>query len=210
MNNKYCSLYIVRHGETDWNVKGLLQGQTDIPLNKTGEIQAEKLAKKLRSIEFAIIFSSDLLRAKRTAEIIALEKKIAVRTTKTLRERKFGRFEGKSWETKEFQTLFEKYLKLSTKQRFKMSPYEGNESDEELMSRFIPFIREVSVAYLEKNVLVVTHGGVMRAFLNHLASGKGKEMQPGSIENTAYIKLLYDGVDFFIKESSGIKVSDIT
>lgn len=204
MNNKYCSLYIVRHGETDWNVKRLLQGQTDIPLNKTGKIQAEKLAKSLKDIEFAMIFSSDLLRAKRTAEIIALEKKIAVRTTKVLRERKFGRFEGMSWENKEFQALFDKFLKLSAKQKFKTTPYEGNESDEELMSRFIPFIREASIAHLGKNVLVVTHGGVMRAFLNHLASDKGKEIQPGSIENTAYIRLFSDGVDFFIKETSGI------
>jgi len=204
MISKYCSLYIVRHGETEWNVKRLLQGQTDIPLNKTGEIQAEKLAKKLRGAEFAMIFSSDLLRAKRTAEIVALEKKIAVRTTKALRERKFGRFEGKSWEAEEFQSLFDKFLKLSAKQRFKTTAYEGSESDEELMSRFIPFIRETSVAYPGKNVLVVTHGGVMRAFLNHLAYDKGKEIQPGSIENAAYIRLLCDGVDFFVKETAGI------
>ena len=90
---RFCTLYLVRHGETDWNVKGLLQGHTDIDLNKTGIKQAKELAKKLRRIKFAISFSSDLLRARRTAEIIATEKKIAVKTTTTLRERKFGRFE---------------------------------------------------------------------------------------------------------------------
>lgn len=207
MDKKYCSIYIVRHGETDWNAKRLLQGHTDIPLNKTGEFQARDLIKNLRGIKFAMIFSSDLLRAKRTAEIIALEKKIAVRTTKALRERKFGKFEGKSWENKEFQALFAKYLKLSLEQRFRTRPYPDSESDEELLAIFIPFIREVSVAYLGKNVLVVTHGGMMRAFLNRLDFAKGKQLQPGLIGNTAYIKIISDGVDFYIKETSGIKIA---
>jgi len=111
-------LYIVRHGETDWNVKELLQGHADIPLNKFGEEQAKQLAKKLTKVNFAIAFTSDLLRAKKTAEIIALEKKIVVRTTKTLRERYFGHFEGTKWrEDKYYQQLIKNFLKLSYKER---------------------------------------------------------------------------------------------
>ena len=93
--SKSCILYIIRHGETEWNVKKLCQGQTDIPLNNKGEIQAGNLSKELSHIKFNAVYSSDLIRAKRTAEIVVLEKKLAVITTKALKERLFGRFEGK-------------------------------------------------------------------------------------------------------------------
>lgn len=203
MEKNYCSLYIVRHGETEWNVKGLVQGHSDVPLNKTGKKQSEQLAKILRRVKFACAFSSDLLRSKQTAKIILLKRKIAVQTTKVLRERYFGRFEGKKWsEDKEYQNLINDFLKLSQKERYKRKTYEDTESDEELINRFIPFLREVAVAYPEKNVLVVTHGGVMGAFLNHL----GVRIEPGSISNAAYFNVLCDGVDFFIKETSGINI----
>ena len=201
---RFCTLYLVRHGETDWNVKGLLQGQTDIDLNKTGIKQAKELAKKLRRIKFAISFSSDLLRARRTAEIIATEKKIAVKTTTTLRERKFGRFEGAEWRQGEFRKLFDKFFRLSTKERFNKRPYQGYENNEELIARLIPFIREISVAYKGKNILIVSHGGIIMAFLTHLGFNDGKELLPGSIENTAYIIIQCDGSDFFVRETSGI------
>jgi len=198
-------LYIVRHGETDWNIKGLLQGHTDVPLNKSGEEQAKNLAKKLNKVNFAIAFSSDLLRAKKTAEIIALEKKIAVRTTKALRERYFGHFEGTKWrEDKQYQQLIKKFLKLSHEERFKNKPYKDTETDEELIGRLIPFLREVAVAYPKKNVLVVTHGAVMRVLLTHLGFVGPDELIPGQISNTAYIILDSDGVDFFVKETFGI------
>lgn len=200
---RYCCLYLVRHGETDWNVKGLLQGHQDTLLNKTGKKQAVETRKILNKIKFAKVFSSDLLRAKETAEIIVLKKKIAVETTKALRERYFGRFEGIHWQkNKEYQKLISKFYKLSEEERYKGKPYEDTESNEELVGRFIPFLREVAVAYPGKNILVVGHGGVMRAFLTHL--GYFKTLPPGSIKNTAYVKVLCDGVDFFIEKTYGI------
>src|SRR5262245_33677433 len=104
-NNILTTFVIVRHGETDWNKKKLIQGQTNISLNETGEKQAKKIATKFKEINFDLAFSSDLLRAKRTTEIIALEKHLAVETTKALRERTFGKLEGQS-----SQLLFD-YLK---------------------------------------------------------------------------------------------------
>lgn len=198
----YCILYIVRHGETDWNIQHLVQGHTDIPLNKKGERQAKEMGKKLNHIHFAAAFSSDLLRAKKTAEIIILEKKIAVQATKVLRERNYGRLEGKSWltDSKELQSLWEKTYKLTDGQRKKYR-LEKVENNEQLMYRFIPFIREMAVVYPQKNILVVTHGGLMRAFLEHL----GYTFNPGSVKNTAYIKLESDGIDFFIREMFGVE-----
>jgi len=152
MRNFYCQIFLVRHGETDWNKKGLLQGQSDIPLNKEGEKQAVEAAKKIfKKIKFAAIFSSDLLRAKRTAEIIALEKKMAVKTSKLLRERDFGFFEGKHWQEveKELKMSLKEFRLLAKKTAEKL----GVESDEKLMERFLRFLREAAVAYRGKNVL---------------------------------------------------------
>lgn len=199
-----CILYLVRHGETDWNTKGIIQGHSDIPLNKVGIKQAKKLAEKLRTVNFDAVFSSDLLRAKRTAEIITMEKKLVVKTTYALRERYFGKYEGKHYSLlhqAEVKKLLSAYKKLVKKSH---PDVDSVETDEQLVNRFIPFIREVAVGYPGKNVLVVTHGGIMRWFLIHLGFADVKTLPPGSIENTAYVKIESDGVDFFIKEMIGI------
>lgn len=203
--SKYCHLYLVRHGETDWNVQGLLQGQMDVPLNPTGEKQAKRLKNRFRRIRFAIIFSSDLLRAKRTAEIIALEKKIAIHSSKALRERDYGRFEGKSWKNdREYLQLLKKFFQLSGKQRYNTKMHPDIESDEELMGRLIPFLREIAIGYPGKNVLVVTHGGTIRAFLKHLGWADDRTLPSGSIDNTGYIVVDCDGTDFFVRKTYGV------
>lgn len=209
MNKNLATIYIARHGETEWNAKGLVQGHGDSPLTEAGIKQAKDLAKKLQSINFDAVFSSDLLRAKRTAQIIAQEKKIAVKTAQALRERSFGRFEGKHIDEfrKELQKDLEEYEKLADDQKFKYKfPTEPKiHSDEELMRRFIPFLREVSVAYAGKIILIVTHGGVMRSFLVHLGYGTPAQLTWGTVENSAYLKLLSDGVDFFLKKVVGVE-----
>jgi len=204
MKNHYCQIYLVRHGLTDWNEKGLLQGQSNIPLNKDGEKQAVEAAKKhFKKIKFAAIFSSDLVRAKRTAEIIALEKKMAVETSTLLRERDFGPFEGKHWQE------VEKELRMSIKELRILSDEVakklGIESDEKMMERFLRFLREVAVAYRDKNVLIVTHGSVMRVFLTKLGYLSKEESRQVFIKNLAFIKFLSDGVDFFVKEVFGVE-----
>lgn len=200
----YCTLYIVRHGETDWNVNQIVQGHyNDIFLNDKGETQAKELANGLKHVRFDKIFSSDLQRARKTAEIIALERKLAVETTQVLRERKFGRFEGQHGEN--LKIIDDLYDTLKEEEKFTYKPFPDIESDEEVVKRFITFIREVCVAYPGKTILIVTHGGTMRTFLIHIGFLARKNALRGIISNTAYIKLLSDGVDFFIKETQGIK-----
>lgn len=198
-----CTLYIVRHGQTDWNAKGILQGEIDIPLNSMGIKQAQTLGKTLKNIEFDAVFSSDLIRAKRTAEIITLERKMAIETTRLLRERRYGKFNGKPW--KLMQKFYDTWEALSKKERISYRPYQGYETDEEVVSRFITFLREVAITHSGKTILVVSHGGLMKAFLNHISEAT---YLTGSVSNSAYIRLESDGVDFFIKELKGIKNSD--
>lgn len=203
---KSATLYIVRHGQTDWNVVRRVQGQTDIPLNSTGEEQAKKTAELFKDIHFDAAFSSDLLRAKRTAEIIAIEKDLALKTSQALRERNFGPVEGILVE--ELKEMEKEIEKLPDYERFRYKSHPDIENDEELMSRFITFLREISVAYAGKTVLIVGHGSVIRTFLIHVGVGTYQTLGHGTIENTAYIKLLSDGVDFEVKEMKGIHLSN--
>lgn len=199
-DSAYCIIYIVRHGETDWNVKHLVQGESDIPLNTEGIKQAEELRSIFRNIKIDAVFSSDLIRAKKTAEVIAIDRMLAIKTSKLLRERRFGKFEGESWD--EACEIFETWENLSRKNRLIYKPDKGYETDQEAVSRFITFLREIAIVSPGKTILIVSHGTIMRILLNHLT---GKTYLSGAVGNSGYIKLKSDGVDFFIDELVGIK-----
>jgi len=203
--NNYCTFYIIRHGETEWNTKRIIQGQKDSPLTENGIKQAEESAKIFKNIQFDAIYSSDLLRAKRTAEIIALEKKMAVSTSKLLRERLLGRFQGIKYTKfkKELKEQFEKRNQLAKQERFNFKLTKGIETDHQVVSRLITFLRESAVVHSGKKVLVVSHGGTIRVLLIHLGWADYQELPSGSVKNTGYIILDSDGTDFFVKKVVG-------
>lgn len=209
MKNRYCIFYIVRHGETEWNVMQRIQGQLDSPLTKRGLKQAKEIGEKLNHIKFDAIFSSDLLRAKKTAEIINLNKKLEIATTKSLRERTFGEHDGSLGDeyTKKIKDLLSKYKTLSEKDKWSFKFAKGYESDEELVSRFITFLREIAIGYQGKTVLIVTHGGNIRTLLTRLDYAEHGRLTPGTFKNAGYIKVESDGIDFFIKEVEGVDQS---
>ncbi len=201
--SNYCTIYLVRHGRTDWNDKKLIQGHLDIPLNSSGQASARELAQELKKIKFDKVYSSDLLRAKQTAEIIALEHQLEVEATKALRERCFGNIEGKSHdEFKKIDPILDS-LDDKTIYSYKFSNNIEMENDEEVMNRFIPFLREIAVGNPGKTILVTTHAGPMWMFLVKLGFYSYKGWI--SINNLAYIKLESDGVDFFVKETKRIE-----
>lgn len=205
----YCSLYLMRHGETEWNVRNRIQGQLDSELTINGILESKKQAQKLRHIQFDAIFSSDLSRAARTAEILKLDRQLAVTTNKALRERTFGKYDGSFGEdyTKAIQHLLNEYERLSEDERWRFKFDGGYESDEELVSRFITVLREISVGYAGKTVLVVTHGGNLRTFLTHAGFAPHGALTPGTFKNAGYVRARCDGVDFYIDEAEGIDLS---
>src|ERR1700760_4361850 len=87
-------LPLARHGETDWNREGRWQGWADPPLNDTGRAQARELAEQLRSVPFDAVFSSDLARARETAEIVAAPHGVPVVVEPQLREIDIGSWSG--------------------------------------------------------------------------------------------------------------------
>ena len=204
------TFYILRHGETENNINEILQGCTvDSPLTKKGQEQAKRIAKELSHIHFDGGFSSDLSRAKRTAEIITLERKLAIKTTQALREQCYGKYEGQPYEViqSELKELLEEYERLNDGEKWHFQLEEGMETDAQAGSRFITFIREIAVAYPTKTILLVSHGDVIKYFLIHIGYTTYSQLGEGSIENCSYVKIQSDGVDFFVKETKGIHLN---
>lgn len=203
----FCTLYLVRHGETEWNKIGIVMGQSDSPLTKNGLEQAKTTARELKDVSFDAVFSSDLHRARRTAEIIKLERQLAIQTSKALRERDFGHWEGKRKEEyqKNFQHVLDKIKTLSEKEQKELKFDHDIESDEQVISRFIVQLSEIAVAYPNKTVLVVSHSGCIRTFLMHVGYVKYGKLPAGSFSNAGYAKIFSDGVNFFVEEVKGIK-----
>jgi broad specificity phosphatase PhoE len=206
MSTTYCTIYLVRHGETEWNLLNRMQGHKNSPLTKSGRLQTTALAKSLRKLKFSAVYSSDLGRAQETAQIIALEHHLAVTTNQLLRERYFGRLEGRLWSdlNLELKDLLKYRETLADKDRFHHKLFPEIESDADITTRLITFLREVAIAHINQKILVVSHGGILRAFLIHLGFGSHQDLPAGSISNSGYIVLKSDGTDFFIQKTSGI------
>ena len=188
-----------------------MQGHADSPLTQKGLEQARQRAESLKHIQFTAFYSSDLLRAKRTAEIIALDHQLTVTTTEKLRERHFGPHEGqlvKDYDV-ELKKLLDKRLHLTDEELDRFELYEGYETDEKVATRFIAILRELALAYLGKNIAVVTHGGALRVLLRRFGYASHLQLRQGSVQNVAYIKIESDGVDFAVKETEGVVLGEI-
>jgi 2,3-bisphosphoglycerate-dependent phosphoglycerate mutase len=173
-------LWFVRHGQTDWNVEGRLQGWLDVPLNHVGRQQAERLAHAIRNVPIQQIFSSDLIRARETAQIIARGRTCPVRLEPLLRERRFGLLEGRR--------RSELTGRLSAQQPLPYPPIDRALRDEEpecdFLGRARAFLEQMAAEPCEGRVLAVTHGGYVRAVLTVL----GHE-PPARVHNTSVTQL---------------------
>lgn len=202
--NSYCTIYVVRHAQSEANANKILGG--NYPLTAFGEKQAGDRGASLFHVPFEHVYASDLIRAKRTAEIIALERDIAVKTNKFLRERFFGKLDGRL--LSEIKTELEDWTtraqQASENDALVSENTNGIENDVSLIGRYFTFLRQVSIANVNKNILVVSHSNVMRTLLVHLGFAKHSELGRGSIENTGYFILTSDGTDFYVKETVGI------
>jgi uncharacterized phosphatase len=148
------SLYLVRHGETDWNAQRRIQGSTDIPLNDMGREQARTTGLLLATRTWDAIVTSPLSRAMETARIIAGEVGLAEPTTvPALVERQYGDAEGLNWEQVEARYPDGAVVP-------------GRETREEVAARVLPALVEIAASHPGQSILVVSHGGVIRTVLD--------------------------------------------
>lgn len=160
-------LYVFRHGQTDWNASGRIQGHLDIPLNDTGRAQARALIAPLRSLGIQAILSSDLSRAWETAELIAGPLGIAVTRDERLREVHLGKLQGLDRE--EIQKLYGKDFSAQIGRK-PISDADivnlGAESGEQVVGRIRGAVSAFAAANPELDRIgVATHGGVIRRMI---------------------------------------------
>ncbi len=141
-------IYIVRHGQTDYNLNKIYQGQKDIELNDTGINQAHELKEKLDAMNFDVVISSPLKRAYKTAEIL---NKGNILTDTRLMERGFGKLEGLKFN--------DTYIDVKNKQEYEKQM--EVESDFDFRKRVSDFWVDIKEKYKDKKVLIVTHNGFM-------------------------------------------------
>ena len=164
--NPPAQLCIVRHGETDWNSQGILQGWIDVPLNALGRRQARAMAAQFDRTGFSAIWSSPLIRARETAEIIApLIRLPFPRFHDGLMERNFGIFQGipKS----ELAELNPVELQLILK-RNPAGHFEGGETMDEFADRILEALVSIGSLHTGQKVLVIAHGWVMDVITRHI------------------------------------------
>lgn len=159
-------IYIVRHGETEANKNGYLQGWTDVPLNENGRIIAELTGRGIKGIRFDHCISSPLIRAKETAEILLRESgnSVSISFDDRIKEMNFGSLEGMSVrDGKLIQFLKEPIVDYK---------FPDGESFQEVMKRTQEFLKELISKDDGKTYLVSTHGCALRAMLNFLYEDK--------------------------------------
>ena len=158
--NKYnipqVPFYFIRHGQTDWNLKHLIQGHTDIPLNKTGIAQAQDASEHLIEKNITRIVTSPLIRAYRTAAIINKTLQVPLLSHDGLKERFLGKLEGTEKTTSALSSIFTNYTQMA----------EDSEDVDNFKKRIAKTLHEL----LDPNhvTLIVAHGGVYWALMNIL------------------------------------------
>ena len=155
-------LYLVRHGRTSYNNGRIYQGNLDIELDETGRRQAELTGARLAGHQIEAIYSSGLKRARETGVIINRHLEVELLERSGLREIDVGEWQGKSWAEvrKEYTRFYREWERHQTD-----LPYPGGESGADVQKRAMEVVEEILRQPL-KNVLIVTHGGVIRTLLS--------------------------------------------
>jgi broad specificity phosphatase PhoE len=177
------TILLARHGETDWNRDRRWQGHSDMPLNESGRDQARALADELAGETIDAVYSSDLVRAHETARIVAERSGLDVTVVPDLREVNVGSWEGLSDD--------------EVRRRFPDAArggWENGETYEQMGSRVIDALRRIADTHAGQRVLVVAHGGPLRAALRHCSAD-----HDDSIPNCHVVRLVS-------REGSGLEI----
>ena len=183
--NKELKLYIVRHGQTEWNVLEKFQGQLNSPLTEEGIEKVGKTGKELKNVEFKAVYTSKLRRTIRTAEIILeknsfekkknIERKLKLEKLSELNEIYFG-----EWQGMDFKEIFLKYPKEAHNYFYDVKNYcAENVKGEELkdgLERFLSGLKKIVNDNEKGNILIVTHGTVLELFFNYIENKEADDL----------------------------------
>ena len=174
-NDKVLKLYIVRHGETEWNVIKRFQGQLNTPLTEKGIKKLKETGKKLENVLFDEVYTSELGRTVASAEIILNENngyknnKLELQKLAELNEVYFGVWQGLTYEE-----VFLKYPEEGNNYFYNVKNYKAEnveaEKLEDALERFLKGINKILDSHESGNILVVTHGTVLEMFMNYVAN----------------------------------------
>ena len=174
-NDKVLKLYIVRHGETEWNVIKRFQGQLNTPLTEKGIKKLKETGKKLENVLFDEVYTSELGRTVASAEIILNENngyknnKLELKKLAELNEVYFGVWQGLTYEE-----VFLKYPEEGNNYFYNVKNYKAEnveaEKLEDALERFLKGINKILDSHESGNILVVTHGTVFEMFMNYVAN----------------------------------------
>ena len=174
-NEETLKLYIVRHGETEWNVIKRFQGQLNTPLTEKGIKKLKETGKKLENVLFDEVYTSELGRTVASAEIILNEnrgyrnKKLELKKLAELNEVYFGVWQGLTYEE-----VFLKYPEEANNYFYNVKNYKAEnveaENLKDALERFLKGINKILDSHESGNILVVTHGTVFEMFMNYVAN----------------------------------------
>ena len=193
-------IFLVRHGHTLWNGERKIQGHSNVELSADGIAQAKLLAANFPLENISAIYSSDLVRAKVTAEILADKFNLPLQLEKNLREANWGEWEG--------QTLaaIEKSDPLNY-ERFFRNPEEvqikNAETFSQLQTRAVSAVKKIIAAHPDENIIIVAHGAINRTILCHILEMPLKRMWTISQFNTAVNIFRYDDGYFTVDLING-------
>ncbi|MBM7503831.1 histidine phosphatase family protein [Agromyces aurantiacus] len=187
-------LALIRHGQTDWNLRGLMQGRTDIPLNLTGRQQARAAATGIDRARWDLVVSSTLGRARETAAILAAELDLPVAGAyDDLVEQDFGVAEGSS------------VAEIDV--RWPGRAFEGKEPDDAVGPRGVRALERIAVEHAGARVLAVAHGTLIRHVLGEL-SGHDPRSYP-RLDNLAVSELERAGAAWLVRTVGGVPYADV-
>ena len=186
---KETEIILIRHGETEWNSQQRMQGHSNSDLSSVGQAQIQALGQWMKNVPFDLIYSSDSLRAKQTAEAITQFSGHELQFDQRLREKNLGVFEGlTSEEARErhpevfrlFKTAGSKYV------------IDEGESTQQLHDRALEIVDEIRIKHPEERVLLVTHGGFIRVVMKHSLGLSLETPTRFLIRNTGVFRLVWE------------------
>lgn len=187
MESKKKKLYIMRHGQTDWNVKYKMQGRTDIPLNEIGRQMAREVRGECEKLSLDVCYCSPLIRAKETAELALEGLGVPIIVEPRLTEMSFGIYEGmeNAYQTPECP------INILFQHPEKYQGVEGGETMDELFARTGDFLNEVISRDIKegKNVLIIGHGAMNCSIISQIRGIEREKFWDVGIPNCEIIPL---------------------